>query len=79
MDYLKEAKDGKKLASDRLSDLMINDVMQMFEDLNKNDQVEVICRIFYAGYSTGYKDAIGIINAGIKANDQDGSDTLEVK
>lgn len=75
MNYIEEAKNGSDLCIDRLRLL---DVIPMITDLEDNDPVQVICRVFYAGYSVGYKDGTGTAEA-VKRADQDGSDTIEVK
>lgn len=55
--YLQAAGRGEKLAHDHLDELLVTDVFQFIEDLNKNDVTEVLCRIYYAGYASGYNEA----------------------
>ena len=76
MDYLSEAENGEKIC---LDELRVTDVVEFIRDLkqNEDDYPLALCRIYYAGYSMGYKDAMGM-NESEKLADQ-GSGTLEIK
>jgi len=69
MDYLKEAENGERLCID---ELRVTDVVDFIKDL-KADQDNyplALCRIYYAGYSMGYKDASGILEAEKKSESE---------
>ena len=75
MDYLSEAKNGAKIC---LDELRVSAMMQFFKDLKESngDYVSVFTRIYYAGYSIGFKDAQGISEADRKAEADSG--TLQI-
>ena len=77
MDYWKEAKNGEQICID---ELRVSDMIDMVKDLkaNQDDYVMVLTRIYYAGYSVGYTDAMGLCNAQKKA-DQDGSIDIDIE
>lgn len=56
MNYLQEAENGKRICID---ELRISDVAEFIQDINSDPDGYplALCRIFYAGYSMGYKDA----------------------
>jgi len=76
MDYLKEAKNGEQICFD---ELRVSDVAEFVKDLNqsKDDYPLALCRIYYAGYSMGFKDGQAIKDAERRA-DQEGSEPLDV-
>lgn len=77
MDYLEEAKNGERICVD---ELRVSDMIEILRDYdqNKNEDVcRVLIRVYYAGYSVGYKDAMGLCNAKLKADN--GGDGIEVQ
>ena len=76
MNYYEEAKNGERICVD---ELRVLDMMEMIRDVerNKEDPTLALMRIYYAGYSVGYKDAIGLVNAKTKADN--GGDGIEVQ
>lgn len=75
MDYLSEAKNGSRIC---LDELRIDAMTQFLNDLkaSNGDYISVFTRIYYAGYSVGFKDAQGISEASRKA-DKD-SDSIQI-
>ena len=78
MNYLEEAINGSQICID---ELRVSDMVEIFKDYNQHkdtDIVEVLVRVYYAGYSVGFKDATGVMSAKMKA-DQEGGEDLEIK
>lgn len=68
MNYLEEAKHGEEIC---LDELRVSDMIEILRDYdqNKNEDVcRVLIRVYYAGYSVGYKDATGLMDAKQKAD-----------
>lgn len=57
MNYMNEAIAGAEICDKNLSGLKITDMMQMYKDWKSDDPIRVMMRVFYAGYSIGYRDA----------------------
>ena len=75
MDYLKEAENGERIC---LDELRVTDVADFVKDLHADpDNYPIaLCRIYYAGYSMGYKDASGIFEADRRSETD--TDNLEI-
>lgn len=77
MDYLKEAENGERIC---IEELRVLDIAEFIKDLQADpDNYPIaLARIFYAGYSIGYRDGQAETEADHKA-DADGSADLEVQ
>lgn len=57
MDYMKEALAGAEICEKNLNELKVLDMIQMYKDWKSDDPIRGMMRVFYAGYSIGYRDA----------------------
>lgn len=75
MKYLEEAETGSNIC---LDPLRMNDMFQFVRDLQKDDPVKVLARVYYCGYSIGYRDGQGMMESKHRS-EQTGDNDIEVK